>query len=380
MDAQLRRTSLKVGGGVALALAAAGAAYSIFQPQGAAPISGPVPVRMSASVFEGLASRGQDAAFASLSGPWRLSLPDDHGGHDEARIETWTLAAHLTSEEGDALGLQLSITRLGLIPPHALAEAHPSALTAAYRAHVILTDVGMDRVFGEERLSRGIGAAGHDLVAREVWHDNWLVAYGEGKARRSLRLDLTAQDVPIALELIPEKPAEQITQDQRLRAFAIPRLSVEGLVGGRVVRGTAILNRAWGDVPLPGGAVANDVLSIQLDDGSDLFLSRTTRRDGRGEAVVDGLASNTDASLTTLGDKAYALDLSPGNAGDAEAPHEAAWLISGPGLSLEAVPLLGEEHDHFTFAFSSGLLAVTGTRDGHAVKGLGSLQSTRGAR
>ncbi|MEM8755762.1 MAG: lipocalin family protein, partial [Pseudomonadota bacterium] len=127
-------------------------------------------------------------------------------------------------------------------------------------------------------------------------------------------------------------------------------------------------------------AVANDVISIQLDDGSDLFLSRTTRRDGRGEAVVDGLVSESDASVATLGDRAYSLELSPENAGDAEAPHSAAWRISGPGLSLEAVPLLGEEHDDFAFAFSSGLFAVTGTRDGQAVKGLGSLQSTRGAR
>ncbi|MEO0362253.1 MAG: lipocalin-like domain-containing protein, partial [Pseudomonadota bacterium] len=180
------------------------------------------------------------------------------------------------------MGLQLSITRLGLVPPHARADAPSSALSAMHRAHVVLARAGMNRVLAEERLSRGMGAAGHDLVAREVWHDDWLVAYGEGDGRRSLKLELTAEDVPIALELTPEKPAERITQDQRLRGFAIPRLSVEGLVGDRAVRGTAFLNRAWGDVPLPGGAVANDVLSIQLDDGSDLFLSRTTRRDGRG--------------------------------------------------------------------------------------------------
>lgn len=366
----------RVGG--ILALGALGAGYFLFNQPSTGTGSDPAPVSTSAAILDTLTARSQEAGFTSLSGPWKLSLPPDHGGHDKARIETWTLVAHLTNEDGDALGLQLSMTRLGLVPRHELKKAPASALSALYRAHVVLTDTGKENVFGEERLSRGMGAAGHDLVAQEVWHDNWLLVYGEGDGRQSLRLNLTADDVPITLELVPAKPAEQITQDQGLRGFAIPRLSVVGLVGDREVNGTAILNHAWGDVPLPGGAVANDILSLQLDDGSDLFLIRTTRRNGRGEAALDGVVSQTDATILSVGDTDYSLDPLPENARYEDAAHKATWHVSGPGLSLEAVPLLGEEHDDFAFAFSSGLLAVTGTLHGQAVKGLGSLQSTPG--
>ena len=376
----MQRTSLAVSVGGILALGTLAAGYFLLRPQSTWPNASPGPASATAAIFETFAAQSQEASFSPLSGPWRLSIPDDHGGHDEARVETWTLLAHLISEDGGALGLQLSMARLGLVPPHALPEASPSVLSALYRAHVILMDAGMESVLGEERLSRGMGAAGHDLVVREVWLDDWLLAYGEGETGLGLRLDLTVEDVPVSLDLVPAKPAEQIPQDEGLRGFAIPRLFVEGLVGGQPVQGMAVLNHAWGDVPLPGGAVATDILSIQLDDGSDLSLIRTMRRDGRGAAVLDGLISETDATVTTVGDDAYSIDRLPGDRRDEDPVLTATWRISGPGLSLEAVPLLTEDHEDFAFAFSSGLLAVTGIRDGQAVAGLGSLQSTGGAR
>jgi predicted secreted hydrolase len=363
-----------------MALGTLAAGYFLLRPPSTWPTASPGPASATAAIFDTLAARSQEAGFSALSGPWRMSIPDDHGGHEEARVETWTLLAHLIGEDGGALGLQLSIARLGLVPPHALPEASSSVLSALYRAHVILMDAGTDSVFGEERLSRGMGAAGHDLVVREVWLDDWLLAYGEGEKGLGLRLDLTVEDVPVSLDLVPAKPAEQVPQDEGLRGFAIPRLFVEGLVGGQTVQGVAVLNHAWGDVPLPGGAVANDLLSIQLDDGSDLSLIRTMRRDGRGAAVLDGMISETDAAVTAFGGAAYSMDPLPGDGRDEDPVLAATWRISGPGLSLDAVPLLTKVHEDFAFAFSSGLLAVTGTRDGRAVAGLGSLQSTGGAR
>lgn len=358
-------TSIKLGSGALLAiLLLAGFGIFVSAPDGsddgAFEQASP-----EAAIFDTLISRSQEAAFEQLSGPWTLSLPEDHSGHSAARSETWGLLVHLGDETSPPIGLQFSMTRLGLIPENG--DAKSATDRAVYRAHAILTDASTGQVIAEERLSRDLGAAGHD--PGNVWLDDWHYSIDRESGALTLVLSFREAELPVSLAFSPEKPASQSTAEQGIRGYSIPRLTVSGHIGDKAVNGLASLTHFWGDVPLPGGATASDILSLQLSDDTDLSLIRTVRRDGRGPAVLDGAVSMPGGETQPIDDGRYSVAPSEDGSSD-----QVVWIISGPNLELEATSLLAEDHDAFAFNFSSALLKVTGTKNGQSVEGLGTLQ------
>lgn len=314
-------------------------------------------------IYAELAERSSRAVYGDMSGDWRLRLPEDHGGHEEARVETWSVVAHLGTAEGDALGLQFSMARLGLVPPDEASSAPDLAPSSLYRGHVVFAEGGAGLLLAEERFSRGLGAAGHDRGTREVWIDDWRLAYDDGSEDFEVDLYLSERDLHVSLRLSPEKPFQPIDADAARRGFTSPRLEVTGTVGTEAVQGTAMFSHIWGDVPLPGSAVTNDVLAVHLDDGSDVSLIRTGRRNGRA-TVLDGFLVNPEGDIRPLSDDLYDVDFS-----DA-----AALSVIGPGLDLVADARVYRSLEDFSFGFDTGLLDVTGFLDSRPVTGLATLQ------
>ncbi|MBT8424061.1 MAG: hypothetical protein KJO67_03730, partial [Silicimonas sp.] len=144
------------------------------------------------SLYEQLVSLGNEADFPPLDGAWELTLPGDHGAHPGARSESWSVVAHLTGADVAPVSLQFSLARLGL---RADASANPLQPTALFRGHVILTGPTVD--LAEERLSRGLGAAGHDAALSQVWLDQWTLDHSGG----ALTLALDTAKTPIRLTL-----------------------------------------------------------------------------------------------------------------------------------------------------------------------------------
>ena len=329
-----------------------------------------------------LESAGEDA-FERPSGSWDVSLPSDYGSHAGARSETWMIAAHVDDGDGEVMGLHFSLTRLGLKPGAASAEAPSWEPRSIYRAEVALTRGDGKEVIAEERFSRGAGTAGHDATADEIWLDDWILSYGDETGRHELGLSVSFGDVVAGLELTPVKSAVQIGGDDSapFRGFVVPRLSVDGeiKVGGtrHSVTGTAWIDRAWGELPLPGGPLVYDRLILQLDDRTDLSLVRTSRRQGRGSAVVDELAIAPDGLARTLGDDD--LELMPTafwTSGDGEARYPVAWNVTSDGIILDVEMASDDPGRASPLAGLTGLVRAEGQIDGEAVSGLGTLQMT----
>jgi len=171
-----------------------------------------------------------------------------------------------------------------------------------------------------------------------------------------LDLALTPLKPPVAPGEATEGPA---------RGFAISRLEVTGRVGPAEteVSGAAWLDRLWGDLPAPGGPLVYDRMIVHLDDGSDLSLLRTRRRDGRGSATIDGVLVDADGEATALGeDTALADGDEPG-----------VWRLGAPGLALRATELPGSGLRDFAVPLRHVGLRVEGTRAGAPVSGTGTL-------
>lgn len=337
----------------------------------------------TAELIEGLIAFAEEEPFARPTGPWQLSLPQDHGGHPEARAETWMIAAHLTDENGVPIGMTFSLSRFGLRADPPDPDGSPWDLRALYRAHVTLARGDAPRAQGEERFSRGAGAAGHNDQAREIWLDDWQLSYGEEPGGKGLTLTASVHETPFRLVFEAVKDAEPAGDDEAapLRGFAIPRLTVTGHVGvgeaATSVTGVAWLDRFWGELPTPGGPLAYERLILQLDDGTDVSLLRSGRRDGRGSTTVDGLVISPKGDRATLTEDALWMiatehRTSPGGG----TIYPVAWRVEGAGLDLDIAPLTEDKVQAFVLPGWNGVVTVSGRRDGARITGLGTLQLT----
>jgi len=307
----------------------------------------------------------------------RLVLPDDHGAHPAAFTETWTVSAHLRDDRGADIGVQFVLIRVGLMPPDA-DRASVWGPRAVYRAHVTLVDGTQATAVGEERLHRDVpGVAGHDAARRQVWLDDWTLTYSDGP----LTLTATVGDRTLELALTPAKDTVDLSPDGApFRGYAITRMAAEGVVaeGGehRAVSGTAWLDHLWGDVPLPVGPIAGDRLLLQLDDGTDLTVTRTRRRDGGGTATVAGFVVDPDGGFRQIGDSAAmeATRTWRGNAACDAYPLD--WRLSAGELDLTVTPVVDDQLHAFAAPVWSGAVTAEGRRDGEAVSGRGTLLLT----
>ena len=299
-----------------------------------------------------------------LSGPWALDLPADLGGHAGARAETWIVALHLRDAAGLPVGATLTLSRLALAPG---SEAASLALRDVHAAGLSLGGPGL-AARREDRIGRGLGAAGADGGA--VWQDDWRLCFG-GAAGAPLDLAAATGDLRLRVRLDPAKPALALDPAGQgpARGLLLPRLTVTGTLGAgettRPVTGTALLAHLWGDLP-PGdaaGPVIRDRLVVQLDDGSDLSLERTRRRDGIGPALVEGLAIAPDGTATALA----GLEMTEDGSG--------RWQLAGDGLTLGLALLV--ETGGGPGGGRTALVEARGLRDGRAVTGLGTLELGR---
>jgi predicted secreted hydrolase len=329
-----------------------------------------------AEVLDGL----PDGSFDRPTGAWRLDLPGDHGAHPDARTETWSISVHLRDPAGQDVGAQFALLRVGREPPDAPGSRSPWELRALYRGHVTLLD-GAHAAAGEERFQRDVpGVAGHDAARREVWLDDWTLRYGEGDSGDQLRLDATAGTEALTLTLTPVKVAVALNPDGTgapFRGYSITRMVAEGAIGAgerRPVSGLAWLDHVWGDVPLPVGPIVLDRLQLQLDDGTDLAVTRTRRRDGGGTPTLAGYAVDPGGNVEALGDASLAMEPTRTWRRDAAgASFPLDWRLRAGELRLNVAPMADDQVQDFVAPLWSGIVAANGALGDRPVAGRGTL-------
>ena len=241
----------------------------------------------------------EGGGFARAEERRAFHFPDDHGPHPEYRSEWWYLTASLTSESGDHYGVQFTLFRQALRPEPVMGG--PWDASQVYLAHLALTDVAAERHWQSERLSRGHPRlAGAVSAPFRAYLENWALS-APGPDLAGLRLEGSAGEFAVALELDPQKPIV-LQGDAGLSAkgpgqasyyYSLPRLSARGeiRVDGRVatVTGTGWLDREWSTSVLGAGQTGWDWFSLQLDSGDDLMVFQLRNRRGVRDPYDQGV-------------------------------------------------------------------------------------------
>jgi predicted secreted hydrolase len=333
-----------------------------------------------------LADLGNEEAFAPLSGPWQLSLPADHGAHSQTRSESWLLSGTLTTAREETIGFQLGLLRFALIPEAARAEDSRWRAGEVYRAHLLLANTATGETAGAERYSRAaIGLAGHDTVEQRVWLENWTFEYGIGEGGEQLRMEASLEDATVELTLEPRKAALAGDQEQGgapFRSYALTRLEGSGVIrsasADEPVTASAWLEHLWGDVPLPLGPIVWDRVMIQLDEGSEVLVLRTRRRNGSGQPTLSGFRRDARGTTTALTADSTRFTPSAEYWWDEQSGirYPLSWLLTTADLELRIEPILEDQVHDFTIPFWGGLISVSGRSGGERVSGTGFLELT----
>jgi predicted secreted hydrolase len=332
--------------------------------------------------WAGALDRMFEGRFDPPRGAWELTLPKDHGAHPDARTESWTVSAHLRDTQGEAIGVQFALLRVGLVPHDAPERASPWETRAIYRGHVTFVERAVGAAAGEERFQRDVpGIADHDAERREVWIDHWTIRYGTGEKGDGLALEATVGVVEIGLTLKPAKPALALNEGGGpvpFRGYAITRMEVEGDIGTgddrRPVSGLAWLDHLWGDVPLPVGPIVFDRLQLHLDDGTDLSVTRTRRRDGGGSTTLAGFAVDPAGRTAQIEDTALEMEATRRWSREVpDAGYPVAWRLRAGAIELDLAPVVDDQLHDFRGPFWGGMVEGSGSVQGVPVSGFGTL-------
>lgn len=309
--------------------------------------------------------RGDASGYATPGRDGRFRFPADHGAHPEYRTESWRFTGNLSGPQGRRFGFELTFLRVGVVPPGEPIGPSSWATRNVYWAQFVLDDAQSGRRHSAARLERAArgmsGADGTRIRVRDwsiVATDNRQTGFALRAAQDGIELELRLRGVKPALTR-SELMAGERNGRAPFHAYAVTRLDAAGHVrlGEQrfAAEGFAWLDRAWGEVPLPLGALVWDRALLQLADGRDLMVVRMRRRDGSGEPSTTGLVIARDGTARVLREGEVALDtVDP-------------WRVRVPaqGLALELEPRVPVQRDpHGVFAWS-GAVGVRGAAEGH---------------
>ena len=152
-----------------------------------------------------VASSSQEipAGFLTADGLRPLTFPEDFGAHEDFRTEWWYYTGNLGAPEGRHFGFELTIFRVGLLPPTvALPEDSDWYDRSVYFAHFAVSDIANERFHAFERYARpGPGLAGAEAEPYRVWIEDWNITES---TPRVYRLQAAQEDIALDLTLMDE--------------------------------------------------------------------------------------------------------------------------------------------------------------------------------
>ena len=372
-------------------------------------------------------------AFTAAEGDWDFVFPRDQAPHLDHRGDVWDLSGQLVDSERRRYGLRLTFLRIGLADPAQRRTSALAADSVLLARFALAPEEGPAALSAQRSSRAAAGLAGAQVHPFRLWLEDWSLAQGEGDdlllqagfddltlALRLMPQKSVVTEAQAGLLANARGGGGSAAQGPGFHFYLQPRLAVEGrlLRGGRAVAkgdrnatadlgsasgplsglsqasttpsdaidvtGTAWLEHAWGSVSggLIGqqGQLTMNRFSLQLDDDTELFCVQLRRRSGGGTPVPTCVAIAEDGGTRlfprrelTLEPRSDGIWFSP----DGGARYPLRWRLVLPALGLDVAidPLLaGQELEPGAAVAErtwSGVVTVSGSRDGDRVTGSG---------
>lgn len=331
--------------------------------------------------------------FVVADGSRPLTFPQDFGAHEDFRTEWWYYTGNLQTPQGRHLGFELTIFRVGLVPPTVEFPSDSKWYDRnLYFAHFAISDIANDRFYAYERFSRpGPGLAGAQGDPYRVWLEDWHIAE---QSAGVYRLQASQDEVGLVLTLTDEigvvlhgengysRKGENVSNASYY--YSQPRLRAEGFVeveGEQYpVSGLAWKDHEFSTAELEENQIGWDWFSLQFEDGSALMLFQLRERDGGISTVSSGTFISADGNTQPVQNTEFEITvLDEWHSPDTGGKYPSGWEIQlkEPACRLEIHPWMVDQELHFpAVTYWEGAVRFEGTCSGAAVGGNGYIELT----
>ncbi len=331
--------------------------------------------------------------FVAADGSRPLTFPRDFGVHEDFHTEWWYYTGNLQTPEGRRFGFELTIFRVGLLPPTVeLPNDSQWYSHSVYFAHFAVSDIADKRFYAFERYSRpGPGLAGAQADPYHVWLEDWSImqqaasVYHLQAAQAGVALDLTLTD-EMGVVLQGDHGYSRKGKDPANASYyySQPRLRAEGFVdvnGGRYL----VSGLAWNDHEFSSGELDQDQVgwdwfSLQFEEGPALMLFQLRERGGGTSAFSSGTFITASGRPQPVQKSNFAITvLDQWRSPHTQRMYPAAWKIqlTQPDCLLEVRPWMADQEINFpTVTYWEGAIHFEGTCNGSPVRGNGYVELT----
>jgi predicted secreted hydrolase len=331
--------------------------------------------------------------FVPADGSHTLTFPADFGAHPDFRTEWWYYTGNLQVAEGRHFGFELTIFRVGLLPPTVtLPNDSDWSSRDLYFAHFAVSDIGSDHFYAFQRYSRpGPGLAGAQADPYHVWLEDWNITeetpgvYRLQADQGDIRLDLTLTDemgVVLHGENGYSRKGKNVTNASYY--YSQPRLQASGSIQINGVQ-YAVTGLAWNDHEFSTGVLDEnqigwDWFSLQFEQGPSLMLFQLRERGGR----ISDSASGTYIAADGTPQHLQKSDFEIATHAEWHSPHTqgvypSAWeiRIHKPDCLLEVKPWMADQEVNFPpVTYWEGAVHFKGSCEGAPVQGTGYIELT----
>jgi predicted secreted hydrolase len=331
--------------------------------------------------------------FAVADGSRPLTFPQDFGTHPDFRTEGWYYTGNLDTPEGRHFGFELTIFRVGLLPPTVELPTDSQWYNRSlYFAHFAVSDIATDHFYVFERYSRpGPGLAGAQADPYHVWLEDWSITehtpgvyrlQAEG-AGTILELTLT-DEMGVILQGQNGYSRKGVNASNASYYYSQPRLRADGSlqVGGvrYLVSGLAWHDHEFGSGALNATQIGWDWFSLQFEDGSALMLFQLRERDGSISASSSGTFIPADGISQRVQKTDFEINvLDTWRSPHTQGLYPAAWEIqlNEPNCTLKVNPWMADQEINFpSVTYWEGAIHFEGTCNGAPVRGNGYVELT----
>ena len=331
--------------------------------------------------------------FLPVDGLRPLTFPADFGAHPDFRTEWWYYTGNLRTSEGRHFGFELTIFRVGLLPP-TVELPHDSNWSSRdiYFAHFALSDIASEQFYAFQRYARpGPGLAGAQADPYHIWLEDWNITeqspsvYRLQAEQEEVTLDLTLKD-EMGVVLNGEKGYSRKGNGATNASYyySQPRLRADGSV---TVSGNTYLvsGLAWNDHEFSTGVLAEnqigwDWFSLQFEDGSALMLFQLREQGGGISDSASGTFIAPDKATQSLHRSDFEIAvLDQWRSPHTNGRYPSSWEIrvTKPDCLLEVKPWMSDQEINFSpMTYWEGAVHFEGSCSGRSARGNGYIELT----